>query len=217
MARQTKTVPENESAADYLPARGDLRSLKLAAKHCEGCPLHLRATQTVFGDGKASARLMLVGEQPGDAEDRAGKPFVGPAGALLTNTLEEAGIDRQDVYLTNAVKHFKWVERGSRRLHSKPSAREVKACRPWLIAEVQAIEPAIVVCLGATAAQSLLGASFRVTRERGKWLKSEHAPWMMATWHPSAILRAPDEAAREAMRQEFLRDLRQAMRKLAKR
>jgi DNA polymerase len=204
------------SARDFLPDSRSLAKLRAAATLCRGCQLYRRATQTVFGEGSKNAALMLVGEQPGDQEDRQGQPFVGPAGRLLDKVLTEVGIDRSEVYVTNIVKHFKWTPRGTRRLHSKPSAREITACRPWLEAEMEAIEPLLVVCLGATAAQGLLGSSFRITRQRGRVLKfpGAHARWIMATYHPSAVLRAPDEAARARLRAEFTHDLRVAARRL---
>jgi len=198
------------SAADYLPPRHDLASLRAAAGHCQGCPLYEHATQTVFGEGSRHARLLLVGEQPGDREDIEGHPFVGPAGLLLDRCLVEAGIDRDRVYVTNAVKHFKWEPRGKRRIHKKPSAREVAACRPWLDAEMEAIHPALVVCLGATAAQALLGPSFRVTQSRGQAIEVSGLPRILATVHPSSILRAPDDEAREQERARFIEDLKKA-------
>jgi uracil-DNA glycosylase family protein len=176
------------------------------AASCKNCPLWERGTQTVFGEGPAGARVVLVGEQPGDAEDRAGRPFVGPAGQLLDDALVEAGIDRSLVYVTNAVKHFKWEPRGKRRIHQKPNAMEIAACRPWLDLELGALRPQVLVCLGATAAQALLGRAFRVTRDRGKLIESDLAPWVLATIHPSAVLRAPDEE-RAAMRAGFVADL----------
>ena len=187
-----------------------MSSLRRAAANCKGCPLYRNATQTVFGEGAADARLMLLGEQPGDAEDQEGHPFVGPAGRLLREVLAEVGIDADETYVTNAVKHFKWTPRGRRRLHAKPSAREVNACRPWLDAEIEVVDPALIICLGATAAQSLLGSSFRVTRERGKIITRSGLPPLLATYHPSAILRAPDEASRRTMRRDFTADLRRA-------
>ncbi len=205
------------SAAEFLPDSLDLASLTEAARRCQGCELYRRATQTVFGEGSPSARAIFVGEQPGDEEDLEGRPFVGPSGRLLGEVLEEVGIVRQDVYVTNAVKHFKWKPRGTRRLHSKPNARELAACRPWLDAEIESIEPDCIVCLGATAAQALLGASFRVTRSRGQWIRRASQPAVLATYHPSAILRAPDSEARHAMRREFTADLRKIARRLAKR
>jgi DNA polymerase len=196
------------TAADYLPERRTLTALRAAAQDCRGCPLYRDATQTVFGSGTSRARLVLLGEQPGDAEDRAGEPFVGPAGQLLNEVLEDAGIKRTDVYLTNAVKHFKWTARGTRRLHKKPSAREIAACRPWWEADLEAVNPHGVVCLGATAAQSVLGRDFRITQSRGQQLPGR--PWRIATWHPSAVLRAPDADSRSEKRRELMRDLRLA-------
>lgn len=210
--RQAKPV---RSAANFLPSRKTLAALARAAHDCQGCDLYQRATQTVFGEGSAKARMILVGEQPGDQEDLQGKPFVGPAGRLLDDALIAAGIDRDDVYLTNAVKHFKWTPRGKRRLHAKPGPREIAACRPWLSAEIEVIEPEIIVCLGATAAQALLGPSFRITKERGRLLESPLARWMLATYHPSAVLRAPDEDRRHQMRDELTADLRVAATALA--
>jgi DNA polymerase len=197
-----------DSAARFVPEERDLDKLKAAAAGCTGCSLHERATQTVFGEGRAGATVMLVGEQPGDQEDLQGRPFVGPAGQLLDWSLEKAGIDRSQAYVTNVVKHFKWVPRGKRRIHSKPSSLEIKACLPWLEAELEAVEPAVIVLLGATAAQALLGASFRVTRERGEWLRSNLAPHVMATVHPSSLLRIEDDAERKEAIRVFVRELR---------
>jgi DNA polymerase len=202
------------TAAAFLPPKDDLKSLREAAKHCEGCPLYANATQTVFGEGPARARLMLVGETPGDAEDKQGRPFVGPAGKLLDKLLAEAGIDRKQAYVTNAVKHFKWTARGTRRLHAKPSSREIFACRPWLEKELEEIEPDLLVLLGATAAQTLLGSSFKVTKQRGKPFASDWAEWTMATYHPSALLRAMDLPDGEEMIGNFKRDLRLVAEKL---
>lgn len=207
---QSKRSAAATSAADFLPERHTLKALREAARTCRGCPLYQNATQTVFGEGDTHARLILVGEQPGDREDLEGKPFVGPAGHLLDRCLIEAGIDRDLVYVTNAVKHFKWEPRGKRRIHKKPSAREQAACRPWFNAELEAIKPSLVVCLGATAAQSLLGNKFRVTQERGKVLNAPGLPPVLATVHPSSILRAPDDRAREEARTGFIDDLRKA-------
>jgi uracil-DNA glycosylase family protein len=179
-----------------------------AAAHCEACPLYRNATQTVFGEGPVGARLLLVGEQPGDQEDLKGRPFVGPAGQLLDWALVKAGIDRSETYVTNAVKHFKWVPRGKRRIHSKPSSLEIKACRPWLDEELRLIKPEVILCLGATAAQALLGAAFRVTRERGRFVPSNLAPHVMATVHPSSLLRIEDDDERKAAIREFVRELR---------
>lgn len=204
----------HQSAAPCVPATRRLSTLREAAATCRGCDLYRRATQTVFGDGFRHAKLMLVGEQPGDQEDRLGRPFVGPAGRLLDELLEAAGIARQTTFVTNVVKHFKWTAQGKRRLHAKPSAREVAACRPWLDAEIAAVRPRIIVCLGATAAQALLGRNFRITRQRGELLDSELAPFLMATYHPAALLRAPHAADRDRMRGEFVADLKLTARRL---
>jgi uracil-DNA glycosylase family protein len=203
------------TAAAFLPTQHDLSSLRQAAKHCEGCPLYANATQTVFGAGPARADVVMVGEQPGDVEDRQGKPFVGPAGRLLDQMLAEAGIDRHRVYVTNAVKHFKWTPRGKRRLHGKPNSREIFACRPWLEAELEAIKPDLLVLLGSTAAQSLLGRQFRITKHRGEPQETEWAPWTMATYHPSALLRSIDIPGGDQLRHDFLADLKLVARKLA--
>jgi DNA polymerase len=196
------------SAADFIPPNPTLPRLREAAAGCRGCDLWVNATQTVFGEGPLAAEVMLVGEQPGDQEDRQGHPFVGPAGRLLDAGLEAAGIDRKRVYVTNSVKHFKFVviERG-RRLHKKPSAGEVRACHPWLQEEIRVVHPRVIVALGATAAQALLGKQFRVTESRGKPVQSEFAVTVIATVHPSAVLRAPSDAREEA-RQEFFADLK---------
>jgi DNA polymerase len=186
------------TAADYLPERLTLESLREAAKVCHGCDLWRNATQTVFGDGPADAELMFVGEQPGDQEDKLGQPFVGPAGRIFDQALEEVGIDRSRVYVTNAVKHFKWQPRGKRRIHQKPNAAELAACRPWLDAELAVVQPRMLVCLGATAAQALLGRTFRVTKQRGTPVDSPLAELVIATIHPSAILRAEDRDAEYA-------------------
>jgi DNA polymerase len=202
------------TAGAFLPSKHDLSSLREAAKHCEGCPLFANATQTVFGTGPARADVMMVGEQPGDVEDRQGKPFVGPAGRLLDQLLAEAGIDRQRVYVTNAVKHFKWTPRGKRRLHGKPNSREIFACRPWLEAELEAIKPELLVLLGATAAQSLLGRQFRITKHRGEFMETDWSEWTMATYHPSALLRSIHQPGGEQLRHDFLADLKLVARKL---
>jgi uracil-DNA glycosylase len=204
------------SAADYLPPEMTLPSLREAAMGCHGCDLYKRATQTVFGVGPKTSRLMLVGETPGDQEDLQGKPFVGPAGRLLDGALEAVGLDRGHVYVTNAVKHFKWEERGKKRLHKKPGRREVVACRAWLEAEIFTIQPELIVTLGATAAQSLLGTAFRISQQRGEIIKSDWAPALVATYHPSAILRAPTSEDRRRMREEFVQDLRTAVKQMKK-
>jgi DNA polymerase len=197
------------SAAPFVPAPPwTLDSLREAAAGCTGCDLHRRATRTVFGEGGPRARAVLVGEQPGHEEDLSGRPFVGPAGRLLDAALEEAGIDRAQVYVTNVVKHFKWEPRGKRRIHARPSVAEIAACRPWLDAELALVQPRVVVCLGATAAQALLGREFRVTQDRGRPVPSPLAPHVVATVHPSSILRAPDDEARRAERARFVDDLR---------
>ncbi len=194
------------------PDTASLGALREAARHCTACHLYNRATQTVFGEGPKGATMMLVGEQPGDYEDVSGKPFVGPAGKIMDRALEEAGIDRSKVYVTNAVKHFKWEPRGKRRIHQKPNSREIAACRPWLEAELRIVKPKLVVAMGATAAQTIFGPSFRVTRERGKLLSSKLAPRVLATVHPSSLLRQPDEASREREYKLFVADLRAAVR-----
>ena len=195
---------------EYLPPRLSLSSLRKAASHCRGCDLYRYATQTVFGEGKARARFMLVGEQPGDTEDLAGHPFVGPAGRVLHDGMNEAGIDPRDAYVTNAVKHFKFVERGKRRIHQKPKVIEIQACRPWLEAEIAVVKPQLVVALGATAARSLLGPAFRLTKHRGELVESPIAQRVMATVHPSSILRAPDSRDRHREFRLFVEDLRRA-------
>lgn len=197
-----------------IPERRTLRTLKSAARGCRACNLWRDATQTVFGEGAATAEVMFVGEQPGNDEDLAGHPFVGPAGRILNDALEQAGIDRARTYVTNVVKHFKWEPRGKRRIHAKPKAGEIGACRPWLDAEVAVVHPRIIVCLGATAAKALLGSSFKVSVDRGRLVESPLAPLVTATVHPSSILRAPDsDARREAMR-AFVRDLRKVAARL---
>ena len=191
-----------------------LAAIRRKARACERCDLYKRATQTVFGEGPVDARLMLVGEVPGDQEDKAGKPFVGPAGQLLRGALEEAGIDVESVYLTNAVKHFKWVERGKRRLHERPNRDEILACRMWLDEEIRLVKPKVIVALGATAASVVLGSRAKVMRDRGQWFESPLAPAVSLTVHPSSILRAPDSAARAAARRQFVRDLTTFARRL---
>jgi uracil-DNA glycosylase len=202
------------SATPFVPVSTSLRTLRVAAEKCRGCDLYKAATQVVFGAGPKKASIMLVGEQPGDQEDRQGEPFVGPAGAVLDRALADAGIPRHQVFLTNAVKHFKWEPRGKRRIHKKPRMSEVKACRPWLEAELRAVEPAIVVCLGATAAQSMLGASFKLMKQRGQVVPSALGPRVVATIHPSAVLRAPDAEGRRAAYGMLVADLKVAAKAL---
>jgi uracil-DNA glycosylase len=197
----------------HIPANASLKQLQAAAKNCKACDLWQYATQTVFGEGASRAKIMFIGEQPGNQEDLEGKPFVGPAGKLLDEALIAAGIDRKEVYVTNAVKHFKYEPRGKRRIHQKPNAKEITACRPWLEAEIAALKPKVIVCLGATAAQSLLGRDFRVTQHRGEFLESPLVPIVMATVHPSSILRAPDEKSRREQMQSFIADLKKIPRK----
>jgi uracil-DNA glycosylase family protein len=209
----TKFVAKDER--DWRPApvpdTASLTNLKRAAKTCTACHLYQHATQTVFGEGPKGATLMLLGEQPGDQEDVAGKPFVGPAGKILDRALEEAGIDRAQVYVTNTVKHFKWEPRGKRRIHKKPNSREIAACRPWLEAELRTVKPGLLVCMGATAAQAVFGPTFRVTRDRGKVLEANIAARVLATVHPSSLLRQPDEESREREYKLFVADLRSAV------
>ena len=195
------------SAAAFIPPNPTLKSLREAAVGCTACPLYKLGTQTVFGEGPKDAPLMLVGEQPGDYEDREGRPFVGPAGKLLDRALAEAGIDRSRAYVTNVVKHFKWTARGKRRIHSKPSGPEIAACLPWLQAEIELVAPEALVCLGATAAQALLGRDFRVTKQRGTFIKSNLAPHVLATVHPSSLLRLPPQVDAEAEFRHFVADL----------
>jgi DNA polymerase len=205
---------EVETAAPLVPERPTLTKLRAAAAECKACPLWKTGTQTVFGEGLARAEVMLVGEQPGDREDREGRPFVGPAGRLLDEALEEAGIDRSLAYVTNVVKHFKWTARGKRRIHQKPNWGEIAACRPWLEAELAVVQPRVLVCLGATAAQALLGRDFRVTQRRGELVETDLAPVATATVHPSSILRAQDEQSRRAEYAAFVEDLRLVARQL---
>jgi DNA polymerase len=198
MVAQPAPVPDDPS----------LDVLRAAAAGCRACDLWMRGTQTVFGEGLPSARILFVGEQPGDIEDRQGRPFVGPAGQVLDRALDLAGIDRREVFVTNAVKHFNWEAKGKRRIHKKPNARHIRACRPWLDAELAAVQPEVIVCLGATAAQALLGSAFRVTKQRGQLLRSTLAPYVLATVHPSSILRQEDEELRRLEMDAFVRDLR---------
>src|ERR1700684_2158265 len=199
--------PSPRSALEFVPARHDLATLREAARHCHGCDLYQHATQVVFGEGRTHAAIFIVGEQPGDREDQQGKPFVGPAGQLLDKCLEAAGMDRSMVYVTNAVKHFKWEPRGKIRLHKKPNSLEISACRPWLEKEMAAVHPRIIVCLGATAAQALLGSQFRLTKHRGEVFPTDFGP-VTATIHPSAVLRMPEPDAKEAEIASLVADLR---------
>ena len=207
---------EDTSLGVQIPSQPTVDALRDAAARCTGCDLYKDATPTVFGEGPERAQIMLVGEQPGDAEDLAGHPFVGPAGRLLDRCLVEARIDRKQTYVTNVVKHFKWVPRGPRRIHSKPSAVEIEACFPWLEAEISVVKPQVVVALGATAAQALFGRAFRVTRDRGRLVPFALAPRALATVHPSALLRAPDEETRRREIERFIDDLRQVSAILAR-
>jgi uracil-DNA glycosylase family protein len=201
--------PSPRSALEYLPVHRDLRTLKEAATHCQGCDLFQHANQVVFGEGRVHAALFLVGEQPGDREDQQGRPFVGPAGQLLDECMESAEIDRREVYVTNAVKHFKWEPRGKVRLHKKPNSLEITACRPWLEVEIEAVQPQLIICLGATAAQDLLGSQFRLTRHRGEIFPTKYGP-VTATIHPSAILRMPEPEAKAAEIAGLVSDLKAA-------
>lgn len=208
MPRKPQPPKTETSARDLIPPHPTVSSLRNSAKGCKACDLWLRGTQTVFGEGAAHAKVMFVGEQPGDKEDLEGKPFVGPAGALLDKALVEAGIDRKQIYVTNAVKHFKWEPRGKRRIHKKPNSIEIRACRAWLEAEIDVVRPRVIVCLGATAAQALLGPGFRVTQQRGKVQPFHPGLQIVATVHPSSILRAPGDATRHKEMQLFIEDLR---------
>jgi len=200
------------SAVEYIPEHPTPRTLRAAVQTCRGCDLYACATQAVFGEGPNSAQIVFIGEEPGDEEDRQGHPFVGPSGKLLDRALMEAGIDRSLVYVTNAVKHFKFEERGKRRLHKKPNGMEIRACRPWLEAEINLIQPKIIVCLGATAAQSIFGGMYRLTKERGQFVQNSWAPHVTSTVHPSAILRAPDEEQRHLEYEKFVADLKKVYR-----
>jgi DNA polymerase len=205
-----KLVAQREHATDFAAAARSLPALRTLAARCKACDLWKRGTQTVFGEGSSHARVMLVGEQPGDQEDLAGRPFVGPAGKLLERALQEAGIDRKQVYVTNVVKHFKWepAERGKHRIHKKPRYSEINACLPWIEAELRVVKPEVLVCLGATAAQALLGKDFRVSRRRGQLVNSPLAPYATATVHPSSILRAPGDDSRHEQMRCFIDDLK---------
>jgi uracil-DNA glycosylase len=204
------------SAADFFPERKSLKAFREAADDCKACDLWERGTQTVFGEGARHAEVLFVGEQPGNEEDLTGHPFVGPAGRLFNEALAEAGIDRRKTYVTNVVKHFKWEPRGKRRIHKKPNAREINACRPWLEAEINLVRPNVIVCLGATAAQALLGSKFKVSKQRGQFIESTWAPYIMATVHPSSILRAPDDETRHLEKRRFIDDLKRVAGVLSK-
>jgi len=199
---------ETETAAPLIPSRPTLKKLQIAAAGCQACDLWKTGTQTVFGEGKQISTVMFIGEQPGNQEDLQGRPFVGPAGNLLDKALEEAGIDRSRVYVTNVVKHFKWEPRGKRRIHKKPNAAEINACRPWLQAEIDVIKPRVIICLGSTAAQAVIGPKFRVSTQRATFVQSDLAPFVTATVHPSSILRAPSDEQRRAEMQRFIGDLK---------
>src|SRR5437867_2619962 len=204
------------SAEDFFPERKSLKAFRDAAVDCKACDLWKRGTQTVFGEGARRAEIFFVGEQPGNEEDLTGQPFVGPAGRLLNNALAEAGIDRAQTYVTNVVKHFKWEPRGKRRIHKKPNAGEIAACRPWLEAEISLVKPKVIVCLGATAAQALLGPKFRVSKQRGEFIKSTLEAYVVATVHPSSILRAPDDETHRTEKRLFIADLKRFARVLSK-
>ena len=216
-SQKSEDLKESKDAEDFFPDRKTLPAFREAAADCQACDLYKRGTQTVFGAGTRQAEVLFVGEQPGNDEDLEGEPFVGPAGKLLDKALEEAGIDRQKAYVTNVVKHFKWEPRGKRRIHKKPNAKEIAACRPWLEAEIEIVKPKVIVCLGATAAQALLGSNFRVSQERGKFIESDLAPYIIATVHPSAILRAPDDETRHEQKRRFIDDLKKVADVLSKR
>jgi uracil-DNA glycosylase len=220
MARTQRSVEHRQAdPAEWLElarsGRAALESVRQGAEACHACPLWKRGTQTIFGEGPEHPRIALIGEQPGDQEDLAGRPFVGPAGKLLDRALEEAGIERESVYVTNAVKHFKWAPRGKRRIHQRPTQNEVRACKPWLEAELAVLRPEVVICLGATAARSLLGSQFRVSQQQGEWIPSALAARVMATLHPAALLRRTDPDQRAAEYARFVRDLRKARRRRA--
>lgn len=207
-----KADPSDSKAWDLIPPRPTLSRVKNAAADCRACDLWKKGTQTVFGEGSRKATVMFIGEQPGNEEDLTGKPFVGPAGRLFDSALEAAGIDRKQTYVTNVVKHFKWEPRGKRRIHKKPNVTEIAACRPWLETEIALIKPEVIVALGATAAQALLGPQFRVTKQRGEFIPSTLAPYVMATVHPSSILRAPDDETRQLESRRFIDDLKKLAR-----
>ena len=201
-------VREQQTAAPLIPSRPTLKKLQIVAAGCQACDLWKTGTQTVFGEGKQTSTVMFVGEQPGNQEDLQGRPFVGPAGGLLDKALAEAGIDREKVYVTNVVKHFKWEPRGKKRIHKKPNAAEITACRPWLQAEIDVVKPRAIICLGSTAAQAVIGPKFKVSTQRATFVKSDLAPLVTATVHPSSILRAPSDEARHAEMARFIADLK---------
>ena len=209
---------KENTAARFVPTTGTLVDLRAASRVCKGCDLWKNATQTVFGEGNTRASIMMVGEQPGDQEDVMGRPFVGPAGKILDEALSQVGLVRSQIYVTNVVKHFKWspAERGKRRIHKKPRSSEIAACRPWLEAEIVMVKPKVIVCLGASAAQALLGPKFRVSKQRGQFIESTLAPYIMATVHPSSILRAPDDETRHAEKRRFIDDLKKVARVISK-
>jgi uracil-DNA glycosylase family protein len=211
----SKDQPQ-DPAEEFFPSRKNLKAFRHAAADCKACDLWKRGTQTVFGEGSRRAEVFFVGEQPGNEEDLSGQPFVGPAGRLLNEALADAGIDRKQTYVTNVVKHFKWEPRGKRRIHKKPNSTEIAACRPWLEAEIALVKPKVIVCLGATAAQALLGPKFRVSKQRGQFIESTLAPYIMATVHPSSILRAPDDETRHLEKRRFIDDLKKVARVVAK-
>jgi len=210
------TKDSETSAEDFFPDRKSLKAFREAAADCQACDLWERGTQTVFGEGARHAEIVFIGEQPGNEEDLSGKPFVGPAGRLLDEALIEAGIDRTQTYVTNVVKHFKWEPRGKRRIHKKPNVKEIAACRPWLEAEIGLVKPKVIVCLGATAAQALLGPKFKVSKQRGQFIESPLAPYVLATVHPSSILRAPDDETRHLEKRRFVDDLKKVAHVLPK-
>jgi uracil-DNA glycosylase family protein len=216
MGKRNDAGGDGPSVPDLIPDRPTLKAVRDAARGCQACDLYKRGTQTVFGEGPRHAEVMMVGEQPGDAEDLAGHPFVGPAGKLLDRALAEAGIDRAVVYVTNVVKHFKWEPRGKRRIHAKPNGAEIAACRPWLETEIALVKPRVVVLLGATAAQALLGRAFKVSQQRGTFVPSPIAPRVTATVHPSSILRAPDDESRRLEMKRFVADLKRVAAELEK-
>ena len=215
-SQTSEDLKESKDAEEFFPDRKTLPAFREAAADCRACDLYKRGTQTVFGAGTRNAEVLFIGEQPGNDEDLEGEPFVGPAGKLLDKALEEAGIDRQKAYVTNVVKHFKWEPRGKRRIHKKPNAKEIAACRPWLEAEIEIVKPKVIVCLGATAAQALLGSKFRVSKDGGKFIESDLAPYIIATVHPSAILRAPDDETRHEQKRRFIDDLKKVADVLSK-